>query len=106
MLLAHAAPGRVPASAPTAAIADGLTSAPQAFCVSASPAATSRLRMLRAALASRSCSVPHAGQAQARTLSGLGPSRYAHAEQVWEVGSHRPILTTRRRYWTAFSSSS
>src|SRR5512132_154890 len=48
--------------------------------------------MLRAALASRSWTVPHAEQTQARTFSGLGPSRCPHAEQVWEVGAHGEVL--------------
>jgi glycine betaine catabolism A len=48
---AQAAPRRVPASPATARGCPGLTLPPQAFWVSASPAAT---RMLRAALASRS----------------------------------------------------
>ena len=100
---AHAAPRRVPASLATARGCPGLTLPPQAFCVSASPAAT---RMLRAALTSRSWTTPHAWQAQARTPSGLGPSRCPHAEQICEVGSQRPILTTRRPCWAAFSSSS
>ena len=89
--MAHAAPGWVPASLATARVTPGLTWPPQAVSVSASPAAT---RMLRAAFTSRSWTVPHAGQAQARTLNRLGPSRYPHAEQVWEVGVQRPTLTT------------
>src|SRR5215218_11111987 len=68
---AHAAPRGVPGSLATARACPGLTLPPQAFCVSASPAAT---RMLRAAFASRSWTTPHAWQAQARMLSGLGPS--------------------------------
>src|SRR5687768_15888853 len=79
---AHAAPRRVPASTATAGVIPGLTLPPQAFWVSASPAAT---KMLRAALTSRSWTTPQARQAQTRRPSGLGPSRYPHAEQVWEV---------------------
>jgi hypothetical protein len=73
--------------------------------VSAGPAATMRLRRLRAALTSRWWTAPQAGQVQERTPSGLGPSRRPHAEQVWEVGAHRSILTTRRPCWAALSSS-
>jgi hypothetical protein len=100
---AHAAPRWVPASLPTAATAGGLTPAPQAFWVSASPAAT---RMLRAAFTSRSWVVPHAPQVQMRRSSGFGPSRCPHTEQVCVVGSNRPILMTRRPWWAAFSASS
>jgi hypothetical protein len=87
--MAHTAPRWVPASLATARVAPGLTWPPQAVSVFASPAAT---RMLRAALASRSWTVPHAEQTQARTFSGLGPSRCPHAEQVWEVGAHGEVL--------------
>jgi hypothetical protein len=50
--------------------------------------------MLRAAFTSRSWTAPHSQQAQARMLNGLGSSRYSHTEQVWEVGTQRPTLTT------------
>src|SRR5215207_5634968 len=103
---AHATPRWVPASPATARIAPGLTLPPQAFLVSAGPAATRMPRMLRAALASRSWMTPHAWHAQERTLSGLGPSRCPHAEQVCEVGSQRPTLTTRRPCWAALSCNS
>src|SRR5215213_1600358 len=73
--MAHTAPRWVPASLATAKVAPGLTWPPQEVSVSASPAAT---RMLRAAFTSRSWTVPHARQVQARILNGLGPSRYPH----------------------------
>jgi len=60
--------------------------------------------MFLAALMSRSCTVPHAGQAHSRTLSGFGPSLTPQAEQTWLVGSNRPILENVRPYLVAFSS--
>jgi hypothetical protein len=47
--------------------------------------------MLRAAFMSRSCTVPQAAQIQVRTDSGFGPSRVPHAQQIWDVGTNRPI---------------
>ena len=61
--------------------------------------------MLRAALASRSWTVPHMLHCHARRLSGWGPSRLLHLEQVWEVGSQRLILTTWRPCWAALCSN-
>ncbi|HEY5180646.1 MAG TPA: hypothetical protein VIJ07_12900, partial [Dermatophilaceae bacterium] len=87
----HAAPRWVPASTLRAGLPLGLTGAPQAFRVSASPAAT---RTFRAALASRSWLAPHARHVHSRTPSGLGPSFTPQAEHTWLVGSNRPIVTT------------
>lgn len=84
---AHAAPRWVPASAATAGASPGLTSPPQAFSLSARPAA----RMFFAALTSRSWTAPQPAHCQARTPSGLGPSLTPHAEHTCEVGSNRPI---------------
>ena len=83
---AHAAPRWVPASSGTATAGGGLTSPPQAFSLSARPAA----RMFRAAFTSRSCTAPHAAHDQTRTPSGLGPSFAPQPEQVWDVGTNRP----------------
>lgn len=99
---AHAAPRWVPASPGTAAITGGLTLPPQAFSLSARPAA----RMFRAAFTSRSWTVPHAAHCQVRTLSGLGPSLVPHSEQTWLVGTNRPIRWNSRPCCTAFSSIS
>src|SRR5580704_6938668 len=96
---AHAALRWVLASAPAAARC-GLTPAPQAFDLSARPAA----KMFFAAFTSRSWTVSHAAQVQVRTLSGFGPSFTPHAEHTWDVGSNRPILPNVRPYCTAFSS--
>jgi hypothetical protein len=49
-----------------------------------------------AALWSRSWRVPQAVQVHSRMFRGLGPSLMPQAEQVWEVGSNRPILTSLR----------
>src|SRR5512132_2546125 len=97
---APAAPARaVPASSPTARREPGLTPGPQA--ATASPAA----RMLRAALRSRSCVVPHPGQVHSRTLRGLGPSLRPHAEQYCDDGYQRSTLTSVRLYSLALYSS-
>src|SRR5882724_9275581 len=80
---AHATLRWVPVSTGPATVDGGLTVPPQAFNLSARPAA----RMLRAALTSRSCTAPQAAHLQTRTPSGLGPSITPHAEQVWDVGT-------------------
>ena len=56
--------------------------APQAFRLSARPAAS----MFLAAFTSRSCIVPHAAQVHSRTCNGFGPSFAPHAEHTWLVG--------------------
>src|SRR6266702_6656621 len=80
----------------------GLTLAPQAFSLSACPAA----RILTAALSSRSCTVPQPGHTQIRTRNGISPITYPHAEHVLDEGSHRDTLCTMRPYFWAFSSIS
>src|SRR5690348_6337699 len=89
---AHAALRWVPASPAGAGIVPGLTWPPQAFTVSARPAATlPSLSTFRAAFTSRSWAVPHAAQVHSRMQSGLGPSLTPHAEHTCDVGSNRPV---------------
>jgi hypothetical protein len=61
--------------------------------------------MLRAALRSRSCVVPHPGQVHSRILRGLGPSLRPHAEQYCDDGYQRSTLTSVRPYSLALYSS-
>jgi len=82
-------------------IAPGLTPPPQAFRLSLRPRASTFL----AAFRSRSWTVPHAWQVQARTASGLGPSLTPHAEQTCDVGSNRPTFANRRPYLAALYGS-
>src|SRR5690606_25009042 len=78
-----------------------LTVPPQAFSLSARPAA----RMFLAALTSRSWTVPHSLHVHDRTCKGLGPSRAPHAEHTWEVGANRLIRANVRPYMAALYSS-
>jgi hypothetical protein len=98
---AHAALRWVPASPAAASVSAGLTPPPQAFSLSARPAA----RMLIAALISRSCRAPQAAHVQARTPSGFGPSFTPHCEQVCDVGTNRPIWWNVRPWCSAFTAS-
>jgi len=98
---AHAAPRRVPVSAATAGAGPGLTSPPQAFSLSARPAA----RMFFAALTSRSCTTPQPVHCHTRTRSALGPFLNPHAEQTCVVGSHRPMRRIRDRSKPPFPRS-
>ena len=95
---AHAAPRWVPVSPGRASRSPGLTVPPQAFSLSARPAA----RTFLAALTSRSCTAPHAWHCQVRTLERLGAVLAPHVEQVGEVGVNRPILVERRPYCAGF----
>lgn len=81
----------LPVSSRCAGIAPGLTGALQAD--TASPAA---VFTLSAALWSRSWTVPQALQVHSRTCRGLGPSTAPQVEQIWEVGSNRPICRQLR----------
>ena len=56
--------------------------------------------MFLAALMSRSCRVPQGGHCQLSSAS-----RYPHAEQVVELGYHRSITTSCRRYRSHLYSS-
>ena len=98
---------RVPASSPTAGASPGLTPAPQAFAISASPAAIlcPSASTLRAALRSRSCSAPHRGQVHDLTASGLGPSSCPQVEHSRDDGNLRSTFTTVRPYCSAFSAT-
>jgi hypothetical protein len=66
---------------------------PQA--VTASPAA---VLTLVAAWVSRSWTVPQSAHVHCRTFRGLDPSLTPRVEEVWEVGSNRPIVTRVRPY--------
>src|SRR5205823_13310700 len=81
--------------APTVTI--GLTESPQAFCVSAHPAATScsnrrkpSRSMLCAAFRSRSCWTPQ-GHVQSRSAKVRSALTRPHSPQVLEDGKNRPI---------------
>ena len=79
-------PRWVPASPRCADIAAGLTLAPQAFSLSARPAA----RIFLAALWSRSWTEPHP-QVHARTFSGFLSPTVPHVEHILVDGNHRSI---------------
>src|SRR5258707_15700327 len=89
---AYAAVGVLPASTPTAATGCGLTRAPQAFNLSARPAA----RMTLAALWSRSWTTRQAGHIHCRICSGSSVSRCPHMEQVLLDANHRDTALTVR----------
>src|SRR5690606_1041237 len=78
----------------------GLTGPPQAFYLSASPAA----RMLRAALTSRSWAAPQA-HCQVRTFSGIFSCRVPHAEHSLEEGNQRSTTSSSRPYQAHLYSS-
>src|SRR5690606_13432313 len=78
----------------------GLTPAPQAFYLSASPAA----RMFLAALTSRSWVAPQ-GQVHCRTFSGMASCRAPHALHSLLLGDQRSTAITSRPYQAALYSS-
>jgi hypothetical protein len=62
--------------------------------------------MFFAALTSRSCSLPHAGQVQCRLCSGKVSSTCPHAEHCLLLGNHRSIFTTETPDASAFDAIS
>src|SRR5690606_11244432 len=78
----------------------GLTPAPQAFYLSASPVA----RILRSAFTSRSWAAPQA-HTHSRTLSGIFSCRVPHAEHSLDEGHQRSTTSSSRPYLAHLYSS-